>query len=1475
MKNLKYIFSLLALCLFLKDTSAQYCDARATETGTDYIKMVSLEAINNESGADGYADYTNECTAKLYIGGSYTLKAVNASHHTTNKFGLWIDWNADNDFEDEGEQIEMVYPSKNLEMPGVATFEVPEGAIVGNTRMRIVLTEMDEPQACGDFYYGEVEDYAIYIGASNVAPEADFVVDRERPFINTPVRFTDLSSALPSTYEWSFSPNTVTFLNDTDANSPDPVVEFDEGTVYSVTLKVTNAHGEDELVKTNYIDVLKFNPPFNLSATTEGNWVDLSWNAPIYESFEFYDDFALEIAPWTQFDGDSRPTLEFTSLNFPNMGYTGSFIVMNPTKTTPNLVDSDPVSGSRYLCCFRNDGDFNNDWLISPQFTVENNETMSFFAKTISAAYSLDKFRVLVSTTDNDPESFEIISGKHDVTAPLDWTKYAYDLSDYQGQQIYVAIQCVSSYALALCIDDISITQGNGEVKFKNDFEAKYLTGFQVFRDDEMVGMINNSYETSFRDTDVPDGDHTYNIVAVYVSPDCESAYSEPCSITVNNSAPELAVFMNEEQLENEEQYTVKGYTPEGESQEIHFQIANTGNATALEINNFTIEGEDFSLVQGPPAIIDYEESAEVIVKYTPTNQGSDVLNIHFESNDANEGEFGFQLKATTGAIWTWMIYLYEDGTGLNGFKDINELEVNGSVPDMVQYVVLYDSDVDANDGIYLIQKDPDGSNSNMISECIDKSMGLDPNMNSYQTLEKFMLWTAENYPANNYALTVWDHGSGIFKKDNSRAAVGEMKLWEMEMALNSFVDATQKKLEIMSFDVCLLGQVETAYQLKDCAKYMIASEKTEPADGYDYYNAFKDLNADPYMSTEQITKNVVEAYYESYLNGTQVEDSYGTTQSSTNIEAVQNQIVPALDVFAEALIEACYEKKEQIKESRNMTWYSDGIDDHIDLGHFAKNIKQNMDLPEDLRTKAELLMDAIDEAVILHRYTRDVNAATTGLKIWFPKFVSTEAEYVYYKEDNLQYLTFGSTKWDEFLEAFENPSAPGVPFAKFEAGSKKVKMMKKTFLRDLSSSNPIITSREWVFEPAENVVFTDGTNANSKAPAFYFTRPGNYNVTLIVSNSVGEKTLKKVDVFEVDIPNVIAPILDGSVDGNNVTLSWKGSQDLNKTFFEDFEDPENLVWSIKTSSSFNYSQTVVPASNAKNWTIIDENTFNGDGSQYIHSGNYAAGLGYDCPNFSWLISPEMTIQENDDLSFYVWYKNGEEAGNGTVYYSHFYVAVIDDNKAYKILEWTSQSTPSNLMESPILLDLHDFEGKEVNIAFVYEYSDGFQMSLDDICVGEADSKDSKLNNFTTKGFNIYRNDDLLAEITDPSQRTYTDELEENANYSYTIREVYEDPAFESQASNAYTVNLVGLQQLMDERLSVFPVPAKDYVTVELPEGGEYSIELLSPQGLGFLQINDISGNSYKMDVQSVPAGAYVVRVSDGYHVWVRKITVQ
>ncbi len=117
-------------------------------TGTTYSTVPSA----------GYANYTGMAISANPTG----VVGINVAFVTgSHRVGLWADWNQDGDFNDAGENP--VLSTSNGPSPFISSFTVPATALVGNTRLRVRITNVGAPSACGFDANGETEDYIINV----------------------------------------------------------------------------------------------------------------------------------------------------------------------------------------------------------------------------------------------------------------------------------------------------------------------------------------------------------------------------------------------------------------------------------------------------------------------------------------------------------------------------------------------------------------------------------------------------------------------------------------------------------------------------------------------------------------------------------------------------------------------------------------------------------------------------------------------------------------------------------------------------------------------------------------------------------------------------------------------------------------------------------------------------------------------------------------------------------------------------------------------------------------------------------------------------------------------------------------------------------------------------------------------------------------------------------------------------------------
>ncbi len=147
-----------------------YCSSAGNDSSNEWINYLKIGSIQNLSGNNGgYGDFTSMVT-ELERNSNHPFKMGPGFSNAVYKeaWKIWIDFNRDFDFDDPGEEVFFASPTSNEVAGDIA---IPYDAPIGLTRMRVSMMWNGNPPPCGEFEFGEVEDYAVFIvPESNNAP---------------------------------------------------------------------------------------------------------------------------------------------------------------------------------------------------------------------------------------------------------------------------------------------------------------------------------------------------------------------------------------------------------------------------------------------------------------------------------------------------------------------------------------------------------------------------------------------------------------------------------------------------------------------------------------------------------------------------------------------------------------------------------------------------------------------------------------------------------------------------------------------------------------------------------------------------------------------------------------------------------------------------------------------------------------------------------------------------------------------------------------------------------------------------------------------------------------------------------------------------------------------------------------------------------------------------------------------------------
>ena len=150
-----------------------YCNVYGKNDTYGFIKHVEFGSIDKTSsyGHKGYSDFTHYST-DVSAGSSYKMKLTpwlykTYDHHTgwyssqAGYWTVWIDFDHNGKF-DSDEKVLWSHSKSSI----WKNIHIPHDAKSGKTRMRVAFRFVYWPKACGEYWYGEVEDYTVNIGAT-------------------------------------------------------------------------------------------------------------------------------------------------------------------------------------------------------------------------------------------------------------------------------------------------------------------------------------------------------------------------------------------------------------------------------------------------------------------------------------------------------------------------------------------------------------------------------------------------------------------------------------------------------------------------------------------------------------------------------------------------------------------------------------------------------------------------------------------------------------------------------------------------------------------------------------------------------------------------------------------------------------------------------------------------------------------------------------------------------------------------------------------------------------------------------------------------------------------------------------------------------------------------------------------------------------------------------------------------------------
>jgi murein DD-endopeptidase MepM/ murein hydrolase activator NlpD len=345
---------------------------------------------------------------------------------------------------------------------------------------------------------------------------------------------------------------------------------------------------------------------------------------------------------------------------------------------------------------------------------------------------------------------------------------------------------------------------------------------------------------------------------------------------------------------------------------------------------------------------------------------------------------------------------------------------------------------------VVLVDKPARGDTERLVfrSNGMQRELLGELNMGDPQTLQTFIQGARDNYPARYSYLALAGHGNGLVgigPDQNSGNDV--LEPWEISRALRAATNNGQRKIDIVHYDACSMALLEHAYELRNYAGYLIASQYLAWS-VFAYQNYAEQVTLQGVPMLESLNEAIAEVSAASTPRSlaTQIAERYfghaaligsPRTISVLDLGHVES-VMQALDQLLTLLQNNLQSVKTDLQRARQNVQKFDSReplykitqeDEYIDLVHWASLVQS---IPNSsINAAAQQVLDRVRNqlVVVSRRESGNIDNLSinldnaNGVSIYFPLSSGGNAFQSYSSHRLFQFTA--NSQWDDFLNNY------------------------------------------------------------------------------------------------------------------------------------------------------------------------------------------------------------------------------------------------------------------------------------------------------------------------------------------------------------------------------------------------------------------------------------------------------------------------
>ncbi len=212
-------------------------------------------------------------------------------------------------------------------------------------------------------------------------------------------------------------------------------------------------------------------------------------------------------------------------------------------------------------------------------------------------------------------------------------------------------------------------------------------------------------------------------------------------------------------------------------------------------------------------------------------------------------------------------------------------------------------------------------------------------------TLNTVLTYVKDNFPADEYGMVFSSHGTGYVPAgyysnpntyENGYTPAAAKSIGQdyyssseiYEINLEDFADAIPMNMKYIAFDACLMGGIETAYQLRDKVEWLLASQIEILSEGMDYKTMVSYLMSRPEDDLAGFCQN----YYNHY-------NSLSGDYQSATISLVNCTQLEPLAIICRELFSKYRENLNAINHNDIQRYYTYSYHWFYDMGDIVEHL--------------------------------------------------------------------------------------------------------------------------------------------------------------------------------------------------------------------------------------------------------------------------------------------------------------------------------------------------------------------------------------------------------------------------------------------------------------------------------------------------------------------------------------------------------